>query len=76
MIEYNLTPKEDAQHELGGASFYVLTRELWEASKPRLCVGDRPVPPELLRIAEQEIQIANEDTITEQILGAKRRRVR
>jgi hypothetical protein len=54
----------------------VLTRELWDDSKARLCVGDRPVPPELLRVAEAEIKIANEDTITEQILGAKRRRVR
>lgn len=76
MIEYNLTPKEGVQHELGGASFYVLTRELWEASKSRLCVGDRPVPPELLSLAQSEIKIANEDTITEQILGAKRRQIR
>ena len=76
MIEYNLTPKENAQHELGGASFYILTRELWEASKPRLCVGDRPVPPELLEVARREIKIADEETITEQIMGAKRRQVR
>jgi hypothetical protein len=76
MIEYNLTPKENAQHELGGASFYVLTRELWEASKARLCVGDRPVPPEVMAVAERQIIIADETKITEQIMGAKRRQVR
>jgi hypothetical protein len=33
------------------------------------------VPQELTSIAEKEIKIADEDTITEQILGAKRRQV-
>jgi len=73
MIEYDLAPKEGAQHELGGASYYVLTRALWDSAKPRLCVGDRPVPRKLLSLAEEGIKIADEDTITEQILGAKRR---
>jgi hypothetical protein len=76
MIEYDLEPKEGAQHELGGASFYVLTRKLWESNKPRLCVGDRPVPRELMAIAEREIVVADEDAIMEKILGAKRRQVR
>jgi len=76
MIEYSLEPKEDAQHELGGASFYVLTRDLWEASKARLCVGDRPAPPELMAVAEREIVVADETAIVEKILGAKRRQVR
>ncbi|OGO65757.1 MAG: hypothetical protein A2Z45_01300, partial [Chloroflexi bacterium RBG_19FT_COMBO_55_16] len=43
MIEYGLE-KTDIQHELGGASSYRLTRELYFDSKPRLVVGDRPVP--------------------------------
>jgi hypothetical protein len=73
MIEYGLELNEVGQHELGGATFYVLTRELWERSKPRLCVGDRPVPQELIDQAERDIIIADEQTIVEQILGAKRR---
>jgi len=76
MIEYGLEPKEDAQHELGGASFYVLTRPLWEENKPRLCVGDRPVPRELMDTAEKEIKIADEQVIVEKILGARRRQLK
>jgi hypothetical protein len=75
MIEYGLKLNEGDQHELGGASFYVLTREIWERSKPRLCVGDRPVPQELMDVATREIRVADEQTIVEQILGAKRRPV-
>jgi hypothetical protein len=75
MIEYGLELNEGDQHELGGASFYVLTREIWERSKPRLCVGDRPVPQDLMDVATREIQVADEQTIVEQILGAKRRPV-
>lgn len=76
MIEYGLEPKEGVQHELGGASFYALTKEIWDRAKPRLCVGDRPVPQELLAEAEAEIKIADEETIVEQILGAKRRQIK
>ena len=76
MIEYGLEPKEGIQHELGGASFYALTQEIWHDAKPRLCVGDRPVPPELLAQAEAEIKIADEDAIVEKILGAKRRQLK
>jgi hypothetical protein len=76
MIEYGLEPKEDMQHELGGASFYALTKAIWEEAKPRLCVGDRPVPEALLASAEKEIVVASESMIVEQILGAKRRQVR
>jgi hypothetical protein len=70
MLEYGLEPRQGVQHELGGASFYVLTREIWEASKPRLCVGDRPVPEELMAIAKQDIKVPTERAIQEQILGA------
>ena len=75
MIEYGLEPKEDLQHELGGASFYALTHEIWEKGKPHLCVGDRPVPKELMDVAEREILVADEDAIVEKILGARRRQV-
>jgi hypothetical protein len=70
MLEYGLEPREGVQHELGGASFYVLTREIWEASKPRLCVGDRPVSDELMALAKEEIKVPTERAIQEQILGA------
>ncbi len=70
MLEYGLAPREGVQHELGGASFYVLTRDIWEESKPRLCVGDRPVPEELMAIAKKEIKVPTEKAIQEQILGA------
>lgn len=48
MIEYPLDPKFDIQHELGGASSYVLTRETYFKAKPRLVAGTRPVSEELL----------------------------
>jgi len=76
MIEYGLEPKEGLQHELGGASFYALTKKIWDQAKPRLCVGDRPVPEKLLAEAETEIKIADEDTIVEKILGARRRQIK
>src|SRR3972149_11019320 len=46
MIGYGLE-KTDIQHELGGASSYRLTREVYFDSKPRLGGGDRPGPPKL-----------------------------
>jgi hypothetical protein len=76
MIEYGLELNETEQHELGGASFYILTREIWDNVKSRLCVGDRPVPQKLLDVAQKEIKIADEQAIVEQILGAKRRQIK
>ena len=49
MIEYPLDPKFEIQHELGGASSWVLTRETYFRAKPRLVSGSRPVSDELLR---------------------------
>jgi len=72
MIEYGLE-KRDGQHELGGAAPYALTRDLYFAAKDRLVAGERPVPPELMQVAEREIIVASEDDILEKILGAKRR---
>jgi hypothetical protein len=74
MIEYNLE-KRDGQHELGGATPYALTRENYFAVKDRLVAGERPVPPELMEVAEREIIIATEDDILEKILGARRRQL-
>jgi hypothetical protein len=72
MIEYGLELR-DGQHELGGATPYALTRDLYFRSKDRLVAGERPVPPELLEKAEKEIIVASEEDIVEKILGAKRR---
>lgn len=72
MIEYGLE-KRDGQHELGGATPYALTRELYFRNKDRLVAGERPVPKEIMEIAEREIIVASEDEILEKILGARRR---
>jgi hypothetical protein len=72
MIEYGLEERE-GQHELGGATPYALTRELYFSNKERLVAGERPVPPKLMEVAEKEIIVASEDDILEKILGAKRR---
>jgi hypothetical protein len=74
MIEYNLE-KREGQHELGGATPFALTRELYFRNKERLVAGQRPVPPELMEIAEREIVVASEDDILEKILGARRREI-
>ena len=76
MIEYDLVPKEGAQHELGGASFYVLTKQLWESNKARLCTGCRPVPRGLLNVAKSEIKIADQGATREEIVGAERSETR
>jgi hypothetical protein len=73
MIEYGLEKQNDYQHELGGATSYRLTRELYFAAKSRLVVGDRPVPKDLLNVATREIIVANEDTIAQKICGLKGR---
>jgi hypothetical protein len=72
MIEYPLE-KTTIPHELGGGDSYRLTREIYFKAKPRLVVGDRPVPPELLAEAEAEIKFADDDTIRERIAGLKGR---
>ena len=74
MIEYDLELR-DGQHELGGATPFALTRDLYFRNKKRLVAGERPVPPELLEAAESEIKVASEDDILEKILGAKRRKI-
>jgi hypothetical protein len=49
MLEYQLEPRFEFQHELGGPPSYVLTRALYFASKDRLVAGSRPVPEELMK---------------------------
>ena len=73
MIEYGLELRE-GQHELGGAAPYALTREMYFNSKHRLVAGERPVPQDLMDVAQQEFKVASEADITEKILGAKRRK--
>ena len=75
MIEYGLE-KRDGQHELGGATPFALTRDLYFENKERLVAGERPVAQGLMGVAEREIIVASEDDILEKILGAKRREVK
>ena len=42
-------------------------------SRPRLVVGERPVPADLMEEAEREIKFADDDTIRERIAGLKGR---
>lgn len=42
MIEYELEPRFECSHELGGVPTYVLTRALWEKHKANKNVGIRP----------------------------------
>ncbi len=72
MIEYPLEPTT-IPHELGGGDSWRLTRELYFAAKPRLVVGDRPVPQDLMDKAEEAILFADDDTIRERIAGLKGR---
>jgi hypothetical protein len=72
MIEYPLE-KTNISHELGGVESYRLTRDLYFAAKPRLVVGDRPVPKDLLDQAKKEILHADEKAIRESIAGLKGR---
>jgi len=72
MIEYGLIPT-NIPHELGGAPSYKLTRELYFKSKPRLVVGDRPVPQELMDVATRELAVADAQAIREKIAGLKGR---
>ncbi len=60
-------------HELGGGDSYQLTREIYFKAKPRLVVGDRPVPQDLMDEATADIKFADDDTIRERIAGLKGR---
>jgi hypothetical protein len=72
MIEYPLEQTK-IPHELGGCESYRLTREIYFKAKPRLVVGTRPVPQELMDEATAEVKFADDDTIRERIAGLKGR---
>jgi len=55
MIEYELEPRFEQWHELGGVPTYVLTKALWNKHKAAKCTGRRPVPEDLLATAKQLI---------------------
>ncbi|WP_406676948.1 hypothetical protein [Moorella sp. ACPs] len=55
MIEYELEPRPEQWHELGGVPTYVLTKALWEKHKAAKCTGRRPVPEEMLATAKKLI---------------------
>jgi uncharacterized protein YlzI (FlbEa/FlbD family) len=73
MVEYGLIKQTDVQHELGGATSFKLTRDLYFETKSRLVVGDRPVPKDQLKKAMKEILIADSETIRTKISGLKGR---
>ena len=73
MIEYGLIKQEGVQHELGGASSYKLTRDLYFETKPRLVAGKRPPTKRLLEEAMDMIMVGDEDAIREKICGVKGR---
>ena len=72
MIEYPLRPSK-IPHELGGGDSWVLDRETYFKAKPRLVVGERPVPQEMLDFAEENMLVADEEAIHEKIAGLKGR---
>jgi hypothetical protein len=72
MIEYPLEPTK-IPHELGGGDSYRLTREIYLKAKPRLVVGERPVPDDLWEESTKHILFADDDTIRERIAGLKGR---
>jgi hypothetical protein len=47
MVEWNLEPRPNVQHELGGANTWVLTKENYFKVKSKLVFGQRPVPEDL-----------------------------
>ena len=58
---------------MGGAPSFRLSKALYYATKDRLVVGDRPVPPELLAKAMEEIIVVDEETVAQKICGVKGR---
>jgi len=72
MIEYPLEPTK-IPHELGGGDSWRLTREIYFKAKPRLVVGERPVPTDLWDEATRNILFADDATIRERIAGLKGR---
>ena len=74
LIDFELEPRHSIPHELEGVPSNALTRELWFKHKPRLVVGDRPVPKELMEVAEREIIPPTEALVSAKIMGDERMR--
>lgn len=55
MIEYELEPRFETWHELGGVPTFVLTKALWEKHKAAKCSGRRPVSDEMMATARKLI---------------------
>jgi len=70
MITRGLKLRPGIQHELGGASTWALTKEIYEKRKSDLVFGERPVPEELLETAK-DIRIPDERTVLEWVVGRK-----
>jgi hypothetical protein len=49
IVEWGLQVKPHVQHELGGAKAWVITRDIYHKVKPRLVLGSRPVPDDVLK---------------------------
>ena len=49
IAEWQLQEKPGVQHELGGAKTWVITRDIYYKVKPRLVLGSRPVPEDMLK---------------------------
>jgi len=65
MVEWNLKKTDGIQHELHGATAWVITAdEYFKNIKPRLVFGERPVPEDLLKQSMQ-LKIGEADVIKE-----------
>ncbi len=49
IVEWGLESRPGVQHELGGAKTWVITKDIYYKVKPRLVLGSRPVPDDLLK---------------------------
>jgi len=68
MIEYGLEKRPQVHHELGGVMSWALTRDLYFDAKPRLVVGERPVPEDVLESAKT-ITVVEESVLLGQVTG-------
>ena len=53
IVEWGLQVRPGAQHELGGAKTWVITKDIYYKVKPRLVLASRPVPDDLLKRSEK-----------------------
>ena len=65
IVEWGLEPRPGIQHELGGARAWAITRDIYYKVKPRLVLGSRPVPEDLLK-RSATIEIAPLDWVSKE----------